>query len=123
MKGFIQQLGQLTAGCCLVISAAAQPYGLSQRPAVGPFLNGALPGAALPVNTNWTCAVAFTNLTFTNPTGLTFMPGTSNLVVWEREGRVYSFTNHAGASVKKLVLDLSNQCQGWHECGLLSVAF
>ena len=45
------------------------------------------------------------------------------MCVWEREGRVWTFQNSPGTAEKKLVLDLSNQCQGWDDSGLLGVAF
>ena len=51
------------------------------------------------------------------------MPGTDELCVWEREGRVWSFQNSPGATEKKLVLDIHNQCQGWDDSGLLGIAF
>ena len=67
--------------------------------------------------------VAFPNLRFTNAVGLAPMPGTTRLVVWEREGRIYSFENSASTSSKTLVLNIANQCQGWDDSGLLGVAF
>ncbi len=97
--------------------------GLTQRPAVGPFLNNQLPAAAPGISGNWSAVVAFTNLVFTNALGLAPLPATPRLIVWEREGRIYSFTNAPGVSTKTLVLDLSNQCQGWDDAGLLNVVF
>jgi uncharacterized repeat protein (TIGR03806 family) len=105
------------------ISFTAQAYGLEGHPATGPFLDNQMPEAAPAISGNWSAVVAFTNLTFTNALGLAALPGTGRLVVWEREGRVYSFTNDAGANSKTLVLDLSNQCQGWDDSGLLNLAF
>jgi uncharacterized repeat protein (TIGR03806 family) len=105
------------------ISFTALPYGLISRPAVGPFLNGQMPESAPGISGSWTAVVAFTNLLFTNALGLTAVPGTSKLVAWEREGRVYSFTNSPGTSTKTLVLDISNQCQGWDDSGLLNLVF
>src|SRR5439155_6773364 len=58
-----------------------------------------------------------------NALGLAAVPGTNRLVVWEREGRVYSFTNSPSASSRSLVLDISNQCQGWDDSGLLNLVF
>jgi len=107
----------------LVLRAVAQPYGLDVRPGIGPFLNGTLPPAAPLLSGTWSAVVAFTNLTFTNAVGLTAVPGTTRLTVWEREGRVYSFDNNRGAAAKTLVLDLSNQCQGWDDSGLLGLAY
>ena len=80
----------------------AQPYGLEARPPVGPFLNGAMPEIAPTLSGNWSAVVAFTNLTFLNAVGLTHMPGTTKLVVWEREGRVYHFENNPSVATKTL---------------------
>ena len=101
----------------------AQPYGLAARPAVGPFLNNVLPEAAPIVSGNWSTVPAFPNLYFTNAVGLTHVLGTTQLCVWEREGRVWTFANSSNVTQKKLVLDISNQCQGWDDSGLLGLAF
>jgi uncharacterized repeat protein (TIGR03806 family) len=108
---------------CFVFSAAAKPYGLTARPPIGAFLDGTMPETAPGISGNWSAVVAFTNLLFTNAVGLTSVPGTDELCVWEREGRVWTFQNSPGAAQKKLVLDLSRQCQGWDDSGLLGVAF
>ena len=104
-------------------SVSEKPYGLTNRPAVGAFLNGVMPEVAPGISGNWSAVVAFTNLVFTNSVGLASIPGTDELCVWEREGRVWTFQNSSGANEKKLVLDISNQCQGWDDSGLLGVAF
>jgi uncharacterized repeat protein (TIGR03806 family) len=106
-----------------VVSADAKPWGITAVPATGPFLNGALPEVAPSISGNWSAVVAFTNLLFTNSVGLAPVPGTDDLCVWEREGRIWTFRNSPGTAEKKLVLDLSNQCQGWDDSGLLGVAF
>jgi uncharacterized repeat protein (TIGR03806 family) len=108
---------------CLGFSAHAKPYGLAARPPVGPFLNGTMPETAPGISGNWSAVVAFPNLLFTNAVGLAPVPGTDELCVWEREGRVWTFQNSPGVSQKKLVLDVSRQCQGWDDSGLLGVAF
>jgi uncharacterized repeat protein (TIGR03806 family) len=105
------------------ISFTAQAYGLVSRGSIGTFLNGQMPEAAPLISGNWSAVVAFTNLIFTNALGLAAVPGTSNLIVWEREGRIYSFSNTPSAATKMLVLDISNQCQGWDDSGLLNVVF
>jgi len=101
----------------------AANYGLETRPAVGPFLNGVLPTSGPTVSGNWTTTPAFPNLTFTNALGLTFVPGTTKLIVWEREGRAWVFENDPATTLKTKVLDISNQCQGWDDSGLLGLAF
>jgi uncharacterized repeat protein (TIGR03806 family) len=119
-------------GSCF-LSADAKPvisekfYGLTNRPCVGAFLNGVIPEVAPSISGNWSAVVAFTNLLFTNSVGITFVPdstsGSNQLCVWEREGRIWSFENAPGATQKKLVLDIHNQCQGWDDSGLLGIAF
>jgi len=108
---------------CLVFHAQAKPYGLASRPSVGAFLDGVMPEVAPSISGNWSAVVAFTNLLFTNSVGLAPVPGTDELCVWEREGRVWSFKNSPSVTEKKLVLDVSSQCQGWDDSGLLGVAF
>ncbi len=111
------------------LSAGAKPgtgeksYGLTNRPSAGAFLNGVMPEVAPSISGNWSAVVAFTNLLFTNSVGLTSVPGADELCVWEREGRIWTFQNSSGATGKKLVLDISNQCQGWDDSGLLGIAF
>ena len=113
----------------MVIAAAlipadvqSQPRPSESRPNAAPFLNGTLPEAAPPPA--WRAVVAFPHLLFTNAVGLTPVPGTANLLcVWEREGRIWTFTNAAESRLKHLVADLSQQCQGWDDCGLLGLAF
>ncbi len=105
------------------LTSGAQPYGITQRPDVAPFLNNVLPEAAPTVSGNWSTVPAFPDLYFTNAVGLAAIPGTDELVVWEREGRVWSFVNHSNVTQKKLVLDVSNQCQGWDDSGFLGLAF
>ena len=106
-----------------VFSAAAKPYGLNAVPRTGPFLNGVVPEVAPVISGNWSAVVAFTNLLFTNSVGLTHVPDSNLLCVWEREGRVWMFDNSPGATEKKLVLDVHDRCQGWDDSGLLGVAF
>lgn len=107
----------------LAVKASAQPYGISARPAIGRFLNGRLPPTPPEMSTSWSTEVAFPGLTFSFPLGLLPVPGTSNLVVWEREGQVWSFADDPATTTRKLILNITNRCQGWMECGLLGLAF
>jgi uncharacterized repeat protein (TIGR03806 family) len=125
-KSFVKNCRSILAFALLgslVFSTDAKPYGLTAHPNVGAFLNGAMPETAPAISGNWSAVVAFTNLVFTNSVGLTFVPGTDELCVWEREGRIWTFQNSPGAAQKKLMLDIHNQCQGWDDSGLLGVAF
>src|SRR6185369_16614744 len=107
----------------LIFSAHARPYGLDSRAGAGPFLDGAMPEAAPAISGNWSAVVAFTNLLFTNAVGLTAVPGSRLLCVWEREGRLWTFENTPAVRAKKMILDVHDQCQGWDDSGLLGVAF
>ena len=86
-------------------------------------MNGTLPEVAPVISGNWSAVEAFPRLLFTNAVGLAPVPGTDELCVWEREGRVWTFKNAHDVTEKRLVLDVSNQCQGWDDSGLLGVAF
>jgi uncharacterized repeat protein (TIGR03806 family) len=90
---------------------------------VGPFLDNVMPEYVPLVSGNWSAVVAFPNLVFTNAVGLAHVPGTNRLCVWEREGRAWTFNNASNTTQKTLVLDISNQCQGWDDSGLLGVAY
>ena len=84
---------------------------------------GTFPDEAPTFSGNWSAVVAFPNLTFLNPMGLIPVPGTNQLAVWEREGRIYLFEDDPATSAKTLVLDVSTQCQGWDDSGLMGIAF
>lgn len=104
---------------------AQTPEGLV-RPEVGAYLDHVIPEqdpGVLSVGSGWTTVVAFPNLNFINPVGILAIPGTNKLIVLEREGRIWSFDNNPSTSTKTLVVDLSSQCQGWDDSGLLSLAF
>jgi uncharacterized repeat protein (TIGR03806 family) len=105
------------------ISFTVQAYGLEIHPSIGAFLNNQMPEAAPPISGNWSAVIAFPNLMFTNALGFAAMPGSNQLFVWDREGRVWSFVNDSNVTTKTLVLDISNQCQGWDDSGLLNLAF
>lgn len=112
--------------CTLAMVAslrADQPYGLQSRPAGGAFLDGRMPELGPGISGNWSAVVAFPNLEFKNALGVLPVPGSQKLAVWEREGRVWMFDDRPDASSKKLALDLSLQCQGWDDSGLLNIAF
>jgi glucose/arabinose dehydrogenase/mono/diheme cytochrome c family protein len=105
-----------------VPARAQAPYGLASRPAVGAYFDGAFPKTP-PVLGDWSTVDAFPNLSFLNPMGIVQVPNRNQMLVFEREGRVYLIDHSPAAATKKLALDISNQCQGWDDCGLLNVLF
>jgi glucose/arabinose dehydrogenase/mono/diheme cytochrome c family protein/regulation of enolase protein 1 (concanavalin A-like superfamily) len=107
---------------CLAPHARAQAYGLTERPEVDAFFDGTFPEEAPSIPADWSTVVAFPNLDFINPVGLTAIPGTNRLIVWEREGKIWSFENNPATSTKTLVVDLSPNTQGWDDSGMLGLA-
>ncbi|GAA5482207.1 LamG-like jellyroll fold domain-containing protein [Haloferula sargassicola] len=110
------------AALALLPGLHAQQHGLTARPTAGPFLDGTFPEAPPAIPTDYSAVPAFPNLTFLNPVGLTAIPGTNQLLVWEREGRIWSFENDPETTTKTLVVDLSAHTQGWDDSGMLAVA-
>ncbi len=115
-------LGVLTAMGTWMLTLLAIGGMPAKRLPFAAFSDGVLPKAAPVLAGDWSVQLAFPKLTFQNPLGLCAVPGTDELLVWEREGRVWRFRNHPDTADKTLVLDLSANCQGWHDCGLLNVA-
>src|SRR3954454_22884834 len=81
---------------------SAQPYGLDSRSPIGAFVNNHLPPTASVPSGNWTVVKAFPNLTFQDPTFLTFEPGANRLYVCGREGHIWSFANASNTTTKTL---------------------
>jgi len=123
MRPWLAALVLLCTAALFPARVLAQAYGLTQRPGAAPYLNGVMPAQAPAIGADWSTTVAFPNLTFQDPMGLVQMPGQNRLVVWEREGRVYWFTKAATTSAKTLMIDVSSQCQGWDDSGLMNIAF
>ena len=69
----------------------------------------ACPAASTPpaLTSTWTPVVAFPKLHFDNAMGMLPMPGRNNLVVWEREGRIFRFNNNSATTDAAKVLMLS----------------
>jgi glucose/arabinose dehydrogenase len=106
----------------MVLPSRAQSYGLSTRPAMSPFLNGALPPQAQSAS-GWQTVVAFPNLPFNDPISITPEPRSSRLYVCSQEGQIYFFTNNQSTTTKTLFLDLTPVTQSHSDCGILGFAF
>ena len=102
---------------------ADSPYGLTQRPSTGPFLNGRLPSQAIIQTGNWAVVEAFPNISIDDPTVLTPEPRCNRLYVAGRQGKIFWFENDPATAEKHEFLDLTDVTQGWDDCGLLGLAF
>jgi len=80
----------------------------------------ALPDNPAAVGRRWKAVPAFEPARFSSPTQLIEIPATGQLLVSEREGKV--FVMPPGGGAKRLVLDLSRVTQGHQDCGLLGMA-
>lgn len=116
-------LATLLLSLLLTCTAGAQTRGLVSRPAFQAFNAGALPPNASTISGKWAAVPAFPQLTFQNPMGIVQKPGTNLMLVWEREGRVWSFVKDAVTVSKTLLLDIHTQCQGWDDSGLMNLVF
>ncbi len=124
MRSLLRIIAAIIVSSAWTVPAGyGQPYGLSGRGAIGPYLNGLMPSVAPVTAGSWTTANAFPNLSFQDPTGLVPEPGTNSLFVCGREGRIWFFANDPNTSTKTLFLDISSHCQGWNDSGLLGMAF
>ena len=107
----------------LVPLAHAQPYGIATRPAIGPYLNNALPAGAPIAAGAWQTVKAFPNLTFQTPTFLVAEPNSNRLLVGGDQGMIWAFDNNPNTTTKTVYLDLTAHCQGFNGTGLLGLAF
>jgi len=112
----------IVASSCIVFPAPAQPYGMDQRPVVGPFLNSAFPPKEQ-VTTSWQTVEAFPGLTFDNPTCITAEPRTNRLYVCTAPGLIYFFVNNPATTTKTLFLDLTAQSEAYEGRALLGFVF
>ncbi|GEP41821.1 PQQ-dependent sugar dehydrogenase [Brevifollis gellanilyticus] len=136
----MRTLRSLLALALLPVLSPAQDYGIATRPNFTAYNGGTLPTNLPAFSGSWSAVPAFPNLTFQNIMGVQELPGqpanARKLVVWEREGRIHvvprpSLSNAAAPFTatelnnthKTQILDISNQCQGWDDAGLMNIAF
>ncbi len=103
------------------MSAGAMAGEATVRPTTRPWLD--MPQAPPTPTGALTPTIAFPHLTFQGPVSMVLAPRSNRFYVCEREGRIWSFENDPATTTKTLVLDLSAQCQGLDDCGLMGLAF
>lgn len=109
----------------LSLEAAAQTPGLDAPQAVGAHFNGVFPVTAPGQSTGWTTENAFPNLTFVDPLWLTEIPGSGQLLVVGKNGRIWRFANSPAVTQAQVVqvLDWSAKTQTSEDQGFYSLVF
>lgn len=98
-------------------SWAAQP--------VEPYFNGVFPVQTPGSASGWTTQNAFPNLTFVDPIWLTEIPGTNELLMVGKSGKISRFANLTGTTQAEVtaVLDLASLLQISEDQGLYRLIF
>lgn len=105
-------------------SGPVRAGGLDRAEAIGPFLNGGLPGLPpTPASGDWEPVQAFPNMVFVDPVQMIPVPGGSQLMVAEKWGALMVFPDRPETAARSVVLDLSGRVQVEGDSGLLGVAF
>jgi uncharacterized repeat protein (TIGR03806 family) len=104
---------------------SSSPSGLDQPEPVGAYFNGAFPTTPPGDPSGWAVENAFPNLTFTEPLMLAEVPGSTDLLVVGKSGRIWRFPNNPAATMAQriLVADLSARVETSEDQGFYSLAF
>lgn len=108
------------------VVANAQPYGLTNAIAVGPFLSGVFPPSAPNSGATFDVEVAYTNLSpFNLPIYMTAHPLTNAIVLIEKNGRIRMFPNRPNVTDAEVttILDLSSKVFTVSDSGMTGIAF
>lgn len=102
---------------------SAQPDGLDSAVPMGGYLDGALPVQTPGANGDWVLVNAFPGVTFIDPVQMIPVPGTTQLMVAEKVGRLSVFENDPATTTKTPLFDIRNQVESSHDSGFMGVAF
>ncbi len=90
---------------------------------VGPYFNGTFPRDSPGAAPTWMAVNAFPMLGFTDPLWITEIPGTADMLVVEKGGKLKRFRNDPQAAQVEVILDLGPRLQVSEDQGLYQVAF
>ncbi|MCW1915105.1 PQQ-dependent sugar dehydrogenase [Luteolibacter sp. GHJ8] len=112
---------------CLAAAGLAALPGRPKHAAVpvGAYFNGVFPAEAPGASPGFASANAFPELTFTDPMWIAEIPGTSDMVVVEKSGRLKRFPKErqSGPREVSVALDLGSRVQISEDQGLYQIAF
>ena len=106
-----------------LLNTDVSAQGLDGPEAMGAFLNGVFPAQAPGTGSGWTVTPTFTGLSFTQPLYLAPYPGTNNLRVVEKAGKIWKFNNDSNTTQKTLFLDFSAKVFTSSDSGMTYFAF
>ncbi|MAS94834.1 MAG: hypothetical protein CMO55_16675 [Verrucomicrobiales bacterium] len=120
-----RQTHALLAALVLPVSLSfAQSGGLDQAEPIGAYLDGNLPSETpRPATGSWTLVNAFPNLTFIDPVQMIPVPGTNELLVVEKNGRLAVFENDPATTSKTVLFNISSNVESSHDSGMVGAAF
>ena len=107
----------------LGLSQLAFSQSIPAPDSIDPYLNGIFPDQTPGPSGSWEVVNAFPNLTFVDPVQILEVPGTTDLLVAGKSGRLWTIENDSNTSVKTIFLDIGSQIFIADDCGLLGVAF
>jgi uncharacterized repeat protein (TIGR03806 family) len=109
----------------LLLTIAAHAGGLDSPQPVAPYLNGAFPAVPPGEATGWSTVNAFPNLTFVEPLHLSEIPGSNQLLLVCKNGRLLRFENDPATLQSGVVevLNWSARTQTGDDMGFYSLSF
>jgi uncharacterized repeat protein (TIGR03806 family) len=117
----------LLISICLLVPfrMQAQPYGLDNATAVGPYLNNVFPHSAPNSTAKWDVEVAYTNMVFDQPMYMTPYPRTNWQVLVEKPGIIYMFPNRRDMVTNdmRVFLDIRSRLYTVSDSGMTGIAF
>ena len=100
-------LATLMASGLVVTPAEGQQPGRAAPSPIEPYLNGVFPSAPPGQANSWRTVRAFPDLTFTDPISMAPWPGTNDLLLVERLGRLVRFPNRQSATTNDVSVILN----------------
>ncbi|MEM6628614.1 MAG: PQQ-dependent sugar dehydrogenase, partial [Bacteroidota bacterium] len=113
----------LLIGCLLGFSRLAYSQVIPAPDSIDPYLNGIFPDQTPGPSGSWEVVNAFPNLTFVDPVSILEVPGTTELLIAGKSGKLWTIENDSNTSVKTIFLDIESQIYVADDCGLLGVVF
>lgn len=108
----------------LSMASLVHAGGLDRAEPIGPYLDGALPSQTpRSASGSWETVDSFPEVILIDPIQMVPVPGTNQLLVAEKIGRLMVFENSSTSSGRNVILGIEDQTAAKEDSGLLGVAF